>query len=97
MYNRCKSEYYKNLLKIISKSYKKTLAVQHKKKYNEQKICQLRNLKKNKPNEYRKVINSSKNADNTSASLTDFYDFFKNINSQDDVGLAKTDIVSILI
>ena len=88
MYNRYKSEYYKNLLKIISKSYKKTLAVQHK-RYNKKKICQLRNLKKNKPKEYWKVINSSKNANNTRASLTDLYNFFKNINSQDDVGLSQ--------
>ena len=88
MCNRYKSEYYKNLLKIVRKSYKKTLAVQHK-KYNEQKICQLRNLKKNKPKEYWKVINSSKNADNTRASLTDFYNFFKNINSQDGGGLSQ--------
>ena len=77
MYNRYKSEYSKkNLLKIISKSYKKTLAVQHK-KYSDQKICRLRNLRKD---------NSSKNADNTSASLTDLYNVFKNINAQDDVG-----------
>ena len=83
IYNRYKSEYYKNLLKIVSKSYKTTLAVQHK-KYNDKKIYRLRNLKKNKPKEYWKIINSSKKEDTTRASLNDFYDFFKNVNSQDD-------------
>ena len=81
MYNMYKSEYYKTSFK----NYQKTLAVQHK-KYNGQKICRLRNLKKNNPKEYWKVINSGKNANNTSAPLTDFYNVFKNINFQDDVG-----------
>ena len=83
----CHSRYQniiKNLLKIITKSYKKTITVQRK-KYNDQKICRLRNLQKNNPKEYWKVINSSKSADNTSASLTDFYNFLKNINAEDDV------------
>ena len=52
----------------------------------DRKICRLRNLMKNNPKEYWEVINSSKNADDTSASIIDFYHFFKNINSQDDVG-----------
>ncbi|MEW8546328.1 MAG: reverse transcriptase family protein [Candidatus Thiodiazotropha sp.] len=85
MYNRYKSEYYKNLLKVISKSYKTTLAVQHR-KYNDKKICRLRNLRKNNPKEYWKIINSSKTEENPSASLTDFYNFFKNVNAQDDAG-----------
>ena len=88
MCNRYKSEYYKNLLKIVSKSYKTTSAVQHK-KYKDKKICRLRNLRKNKPKEYWKIINSSKKEDTTSASLTDFYDFFKNVNSQDDAEFAQ--------
>ena len=83
MYNKYKSEYYKNLLKIVSKSYKTTLSVQHR-KFKDKKIGRLRNLRKNNPKEYWKIINSSKKETNSSASLSDLYDFFKNVNAQDD-------------
>ena len=80
MYNRYKSDYYKNLLKIVSKSYKNTLALQHR-KYNDKKISRLRNLRKNNPKEYWNIINSSKRVEHTNASLADFYTFLKNLNS----------------
>ena len=88
MYNRYKSDYYKNLLKIVSKSYKNTLALQHR-KYNDKKISRLRNLRKNNPKEYWNIINSSKKVEHTNASLADFYTFFKNVNSQEDTESAE--------
>ena len=47
-YNRDKTKYYKNLLKTVSKNYKRTFAMQHK-KHNDLKICRLRNLKRKQP------------------------------------------------
>ena len=91
MYNRYKSEYYKNLLKIVSSSYKKTLSKQNK-RFRDEKVSRLRHLKKNDPREYWKIINSSKKSENNYASLNDFYDFFKNVNSQDNFDSAQNNV-----
>ena len=82
MYNRYKTNYYKNIFKFVSKKYKTTLSKTHK-KYKENKIKDIRNLKINDPRKYWKLINSqSKNNSNNLASLDDLYNFFKTSNTQ---------------
>ena len=76
MYNRYKSDYYKNMLKAVSTNYKKTLSLQQK-RFKDNKISILKSLKKNDPKEYWNIINSAKKSDNISASLKDFYTFFQ--------------------
>ena len=51
MYNKYKSDYYKNLLKAVSKNYKQTLST-HKKTFQNQKVEKLRRLKNANPKEY---------------------------------------------
>lgn len=52
------------------------------KRYRDEKISRLRHLKKNNPREYWKIINSSKKSDKNVAPLKEFYNFFKNVNTQ---------------
>ncbi|MCW4346970.1 MAG: reverse transcriptase domain-containing protein [Candidatus Thiodiazotropha endolucinida] len=79
-YNQHKNEYYKNMLKNVSKKYKNTLKL-HSDKYKIERIQKLRNLKSNNPKEYWRVINSEKKKNNVTAPLNDFYEFYKQINS----------------
>ena len=82
MYNRYKTNYYKNIFKFVSKKYKTTLSKTHK-TYKANKIKDIRNLKINDPRKYWKLINSqSKNNSNNLASLDDLYNFFKTSNTQ---------------
>ena len=82
MYN--KSDYYKNLLKLVSKSYKKTLSRENN-RFNENKIRKLRNLKKSNPREYWNTINCEKYKVKSEAPLNDFYEFFRTLNTQQNV------------
>ena len=93
MYNRYKSDYYKNMLKAVSTNYKKTLSLQQK-CFKDNKISKLKSLKKNDPKEYWNIINSAKKSDNVSASLKDFYTFFKNVNSPDSSNGTQSDDTS---
>ena len=57
MYNKCKTNYYKNIFKIVSKKYKTTLTKIHR-KYNENNAKKLRNLESTDPIKYLKIMNS---------------------------------------
>lgn len=82
MYNRYKTNYYKNSLKIVSKKYKRTLTVINR-KYKDNKIKELRLLKSTDPRKYWKIINSQNKTVNDLASLDDLYHFFKASNTQE--------------
>ena len=82
MYNKYKTNYYKNLLKIVSKKYKRTLTVINR-KYKDNKIKELRSLKSTDPRKYWKIINSQNKTVNDLASLDDLYHFFKASNTQE--------------
>ena len=75
-YNQHKNEYYKNMLKNVSKKYKNTLKL-HSDKYKLERIQKLRNMKNNNPKEYWRIINSDKKKNKTTAPLYDFYEFYK--------------------
>ena len=60
MNNRYKSDYYNNMLKVVSTNYKKTLSSQQK-CFKDNKISKLKSIKKNDPKEYWNIINSVKN------------------------------------
>ena len=79
LYNKYKTHYYKNMLKIVSKKYKKTLTYTNR-RFITEKSNQLRSLKNQHPREYWKIINSHKKSSESQASLDDFYQFFKSIN-----------------
>ena len=79
MYNKYKTNYYKNILKTVSKNYKKTLS-RHYMQYKNDKISKLRALKRNNSREYWRIINTSHTTHNTEANIHDFFDYFKNLN-----------------
>ena len=78
-YNKYKTQYFKNLLKDISKRYKSTLN-QAKNKYNIHKIEKIRKLKHADPRKYWKILNDKKEDTESPASIEDFYQYFKQIN-----------------
>ena len=79
LYNKYKTDYYKNILKIVSKKYKKTLSFNNR-RFITEKSNELRSLKHKHPREYWKIINSHKKGSNSQASLDEFYQFFKSTN-----------------
>lgn len=79
MYNKYKSEYYKTILKTVSKNYKNTLNV-HRHKFKAERIQKLRRLKTSDPREYWKIINSDKKTEETHATLDDLFNFYKDSN-----------------
>ena len=81
------------MLKAVSTNYKKTLSSQQK-RFKDNKISKLKSIKKNDPKEYWNIINSAKKSDNVSASLKDFYTFFKNVNSPDSSNGTQSDDAS---
>ena len=80
MYNKYKNDYYKNLLKTVSKNYKRTLNTQSK-LFKQNRVAKLRNLKTKNPKEYWKLINSERKHDETQASLDDLFHFYKDANA----------------
>lgn len=78
-YNKYKNEYYKNMLKIVSKKYKNTLKL-HNNRFRNDRIQKLRNLKNKNPREYWRLINPERKQNNF-ASLDDFHDFYSNIGN----------------
>ena len=77
MYNKYKSNYYKNVLKLVSKKYKTTLS-KTQRMYNDKKITDIRKLKSTNPKKYWKVINTNNKKDEVQAPLEDLYNFFGN-------------------
>ena len=80
MYNKYKTDYYKNLLKVVSKNYKQTLNTQNK-TFKQNRVAKLRTLKTNNPKEYWKLLNSERKRNNTQASLGDLFNFYKDANA----------------
>ena len=68
MYNKYKTDYYKNLLKTVSKNYKNTLNKNFK-KFKTERVKKLRRLKTTDPTQYWKIINPKKRTNETSAPL----------------------------
>ena len=79
LYNKYKTTHYKSLLKQVSKDYKNKLSCNYRRFKNEN-IAKLRNLKNSRPNEFWKIVNSLNNIKVETAPLNELYDFFKNVN-----------------
>lgn len=75
-YNKYKTAHFKELLRSVSRQYKNTLRIAQR-NYNMSKIEKLKKLKQNNPKAYWKIINSDNKKTKPSASLHDFYTFFK--------------------
>ena len=81
MYNKYKSKYYKNVLKLVSKKYKTTLS-KTQLMYNDKKITDIRKLKSTNPKKYWKVMNTKNKKHEVQAPLEDLYNFFKTFHEQ---------------
>ena len=79
-YNKYKNEFYKNMLRIVSKKYKNTLKF-HCNRFKNDRIQKLRNLKNKNPREYWRLINSDRKQNDNFASLNDFYEFYSAIGN----------------
>lgn len=81
MYNKYKTDFYKSILKIVSKKYKKTLS-RHHTSYKNKKINKLRSMKYSNPRGYWRIINSDKKSCTTEATVENFYEYFKEMNDE---------------
>ena len=79
LYNKYKTNYFKNLLKTVSKDYKQTMH-RNINKFKLDKIEKLKSLKRSNPREYWKIINNNKGP-KCQAPLDDLFNYFKKINN----------------
>ena len=79
LYNKHKTEYYKQLLKTISKDYKRVMN-KNKKRSDQTRIDNLRNLKSTNAKDYWRILNNGKQKQ-PEAPLNDLYEHFKNVNN----------------
>ena len=79
LYNKHKTNYFKNLLKAVSKDYKQTLH-RNINKFKLDKIEKLKSLKHSNPREYWRIINNNKGP-KCQAPLDDLFNYFKKINN----------------
>ncbi|XP_053380331.1 uncharacterized protein LOC128548841 [Mercenaria mercenaria] len=78
-YNKYKTQYFKDMLKSVSKQYKCALR-KAKNDYNANRIHKLRNLKYADPKQYWNIINGKSTQNEKTAKLNDFYEYFKDLN-----------------
>ena len=81
-YNKYKTQYFKDLLKTVSKQYKLTLR-QANSRYKTVKIEKLRKLKNADPKKYWNILNENNHKSETTATLDSFYEFFRKLNEND--------------
>ena len=79
LYNKHKSDYYKSMLRNVSKNYKDTMS-KHIRLHKNKTTEKLRQLKSTNPKEYWRIINSDKDKKSALAGLNDLYDYFKKVN-----------------
>ena len=79
LYNKYKTNYFKNLLKTVSKDYKQTMH-RNINKFKLDKIEKLKSLKRSNPREYWRIINNNKGP-KCQAPLDDLFNYFKKINN----------------
>ena len=80
LYNKYKTEHYKNLLKVFSKQYKNTISKnirQHKMEQAEK----LRKLNSKNPKEYWRILNKETKRHKSAVPVDDFFTFFKQVNN----------------
>ena len=82
MYNKYKTQFYKNKLKIVSKEYKNKIS-KSVKNFKNTRVDKLRKLRHTNAKEYWKIINSVEQKETRSPPLNDLYTYFKNLNSSD--------------
>ena len=79
LYNRFKTDHFKNLLKTVSKNYKHVIS-KNVRRHKNVTAEKLRRLKSNDPKEYWRILNGSKKGENHVA-VKEFYKYFKNLNN----------------
>lgn len=80
LYNKYKTSNYRNMLKRVSKEYKNTIS-QSVRKFKQERLCKIKELRSNNPKDYWKIINSIDKKKDPSVPLNDLYTFFKEVNS----------------
>ena len=78
-YNKYKTQYFKDLLKTVSRQYKSTLR-QASNRYNTIQTDKIRKLKHADPKKFWNLLKDKNKLSEPTASLDAFYDFFKNLN-----------------
>ena len=79
LYNKYKTNHYKNILKSVSKDYKQTMN-RNIKRFHDNKIEKIRALKSENPKEYWRIINDGK-PKKCAATLNNLYKHFQTVNN----------------
>ena len=82
LYNKYKTDNYKQQLKTVSKEYKKVMN-KNKKHFDQSRIDKLRSLKSTNPKDYWRLLNGGK-GNQTFASLDDLFEHFKKTNNSNE-------------
>ena len=82
MYNKYKTQFYKNKLKIVSKEYKNKIS-KSVKNFKNTRVDKLRKLRHTNAKEYWKIINSVEQKETRSPPLNGLYTYFKNSNNSE--------------
>lgn len=91
-YNKYKTPYYKNMLKMVSKDYKNKIA-QSLRKFKNNRINQLKTLKTSNPREFWKIINSIDKSKETKPPLKELYTYFKSLTL---VSMKRLSVVKVI-
>ena len=84
LYNKHKTKRCKEMLKTVSKKYKTTLS-QSMKRFKNERVKKLKNLKSSNPKDFWKIINSAEEKDKCNAPIKDIFDYFKNTNNAENI------------
>ena len=79
LYNKYKTDNYKHLMKSVSKDYKRVMN-KNKKRFDQDRIDRIRNLKSTNTKDYWKLLIDGKRTP-TQASLDDLFEHFKKVNN----------------
>ena len=80
LYNKYKTNHYKHLQKMSVMRIKKAISTNIK-RHDKEKITKLRSMKKGQPRDFWKIINFVNSQPKTASTLSDLFDYFKNVNA----------------
>lgn len=90
LYNKYKTQYYKKLLRTVSKNYKNTIS-NNIKRFKDERINKLKTIKSSHPREFWKVINGTDRNKDCKASLQDLFSYFEEVNSGSNIDETSQD------
>ena len=90
LYNKYKTQYYKKLLRTVSKNYKNTIS-NNIKRFKDERINKLKTIKSSHQREFWKVINGTDRNKDCKASLQDLFSYFEEVNSGSNIDETSQD------